>query len=185
MILASSHYGFPLSTTQVISGGVMGAGAGKRVSAVRWGVAGNIVTAWLLTFPLAAAIGALTYGFTQHLRQRRGGPADRVRDGARRAGRVPHEAGAESACTPPDEATLMLIGFIDTGALAKTVAAAFIAGVGITLIFSLALYGVARFAEMGREGRNGEALPSAPSPSVAGLAFVAAIVIGIIVMTAK
>ncbi len=65
VILASSHFGYPLSTTQVISGAVMGAGAGKRVSAVRWGVAGNIVTAWLLTFPMAAAIGALTYGVTQ------------------------------------------------------------------------------------------------------------------------
>jgi inorganic phosphate transporter, PiT family len=64
VILASSHYGFPLSTTQVISGGVMGAGAGKRVSAVRWGVAGDIVSAWLLTLPAAAAIGAATYGFT-------------------------------------------------------------------------------------------------------------------------
>jgi len=63
VILASSHYGFPLSTTQVISGGVMGAGAGKQVSAVRWGVAGNIVVAWLLTLPAAAAMGALTYGF--------------------------------------------------------------------------------------------------------------------------
>jgi PiT family inorganic phosphate transporter len=62
VILASSHYGFPLSTTQVISGGIMGAGAGKRISAVRWGVAGNIVVAWLLTLPAAAAIGAATYG---------------------------------------------------------------------------------------------------------------------------
>ena len=62
VILSSSHFGFPLSTTQVIAGGVMGAGAGKRLSAVRWGVAGNIVTAWLLTLPAAAAIGALTYG---------------------------------------------------------------------------------------------------------------------------
>ena len=58
VILASSHFGFPLSTTQVIAGGVMGAGAGKRLSAVRWGVAGNIVVAWLLTLPAAAAIGA-------------------------------------------------------------------------------------------------------------------------------
>jgi PiT family inorganic phosphate transporter len=65
VILASSHYGFPLSTTQVISGGVMGAGAGKRVSAVRWGVAGNIIGAWLLTFPAAAAVGAATYGVTR------------------------------------------------------------------------------------------------------------------------
>jgi PiT family inorganic phosphate transporter len=64
VILASSHFGFPLSTTQVISGGVMGAGAGKRVSAVRWGVAGNIVVAWLLTLPAAAAVGAATYGFS-------------------------------------------------------------------------------------------------------------------------
>ena len=64
VILASSHYGFPLSTTQVISGGVMGAGAGKRISAVRWGVAGNIVAAWLMTIPAAAAIGAATYGVT-------------------------------------------------------------------------------------------------------------------------
>jgi PiT family inorganic phosphate transporter len=64
VILASSHYGFPLSTTHVISGGVMGAGAGKRLSAVRWGVAGNIVTAWLMTLPAAAGIGALTYAVT-------------------------------------------------------------------------------------------------------------------------
>ncbi len=41
VILASTHFGFPLSTTQVISGGIMGSGAGKRVSAVRWGVAGQ------------------------------------------------------------------------------------------------------------------------------------------------
>jgi PiT family inorganic phosphate transporter len=65
VILASTHFGFPLSTTQVISGGVMGAGAGKRVSAVRWGVAGNIVVAWLLTLPAAGAMGAATYGVTR------------------------------------------------------------------------------------------------------------------------
>jgi PiT family inorganic phosphate transporter len=65
VILTSSHFGFPLSTTQVISGGIMGAGAGKRLSAVRWGVAGNIVVAWLLTLPAAAAIGGLTYGVTR------------------------------------------------------------------------------------------------------------------------
>lgn len=65
VILASTHFGFPLSTTHVINGGVMGAGAGKRLSAVRWGVAGNIIMAWLLTLPAAAAIGAATYGCTR------------------------------------------------------------------------------------------------------------------------
>lgn len=67
VILASTHFGYPLSTTHVISGGVMGAGAGKRVSAVRWGVAGNMVTAWLMTLPAAAAIGAAAYGLTNIL----------------------------------------------------------------------------------------------------------------------
>ncbi len=65
VILASTHFGFPLSTTHVINGGVMGAGAAKRFSAVRWGVAGNIVVAWLLTLPAAAAIGALAYALTR------------------------------------------------------------------------------------------------------------------------
>jgi PiT family inorganic phosphate transporter len=65
VILASTHFGYPLSTTHVINGGVMGAGAAKRFSAVRWGVAGNIVTAWVLTLPAAAAIGAATYGITR------------------------------------------------------------------------------------------------------------------------
>ena len=51
VILASSHVGFPLSTTHTISGAVIGAGAAKRLSAVRWGVAGNIVAAWVLTLP--------------------------------------------------------------------------------------------------------------------------------------
>ena len=57
VILAASHVGFPLSTTHVISGAIMGTGAAKRVSAVRWGVAGNIVTAWVLTLPASAAVG--------------------------------------------------------------------------------------------------------------------------------
>lgn len=64
VIMASSFFGFPLSTTQVISGGVMGVGIAKGVSAVRWGVARSIVAAWLLTLPAAALIGALVYGVT-------------------------------------------------------------------------------------------------------------------------
>jgi PiT family inorganic phosphate transporter len=57
----SSHFGYPLSTTHVITGGVLGTGATKRLSAVRWGLAGNIVTAWVLTIPAAAAVGAALY----------------------------------------------------------------------------------------------------------------------------
>jgi PiT family inorganic phosphate transporter len=64
VVLAASHLGYPLSTTHVISGAVMGAGAAKRLSAVRWGVAGNIALAWVLTLPAAAFIGGLVYGFS-------------------------------------------------------------------------------------------------------------------------
>ena len=65
VILSASHFGYPLSTTHVISGGIMGAGAAKRLSAVRWGVAGNIALAWVLTLPAAAAVGAAVYGVTR------------------------------------------------------------------------------------------------------------------------
>jgi PiT family inorganic phosphate transporter len=60
-IWAATHYGYPLSTTHVISGAVLGAGATQRLSAVRWGVAGNIVFAWVLTIPAAAAVAAGLY----------------------------------------------------------------------------------------------------------------------------
>jgi PiT family inorganic phosphate transporter len=61
VILVSSHFGYPLSSTHVISGGVMGAGAAKRLSAVRWGVAGSIVGAWAMTLPAAGLLGAAAY----------------------------------------------------------------------------------------------------------------------------
>jgi PiT family inorganic phosphate transporter len=65
VILSATHVGFPLSTTHVSAGAIMGAGAAKRLSAVRWGVAGNIVVAWVLTLPAAAMVGGITYGVTQ------------------------------------------------------------------------------------------------------------------------
>jgi PiT family inorganic phosphate transporter len=61
VIWGSTRYGYPLSTTHVISGAVMGTGATTRLSAVRWGVAGNIVVAWILTIPAAALVAALCY----------------------------------------------------------------------------------------------------------------------------
>jgi PiT family inorganic phosphate transporter len=61
VLLTAAHLGFPLSTTHSITGAVLGAGAAKRVSAVRWGLAGNIFLAWVLTLPCAAAVGGLTY----------------------------------------------------------------------------------------------------------------------------
>ena len=60
-LFVASHYGIPVSTTHTITGAISGVGAAHRLSAVRWGVAGRIVWAWLLTIPAAAGIAGLAY----------------------------------------------------------------------------------------------------------------------------
>ena len=61
IILTASHFGMPVSTTHVISSAIIGVGSSDRLSAVRWGVAGNIVIAWILTIPASAAVAAVAY----------------------------------------------------------------------------------------------------------------------------
>jgi PiT family inorganic phosphate transporter len=61
IILTASHFGMPVSTTHVISSAIMGAGASDGLSAVRWGVAGNIVIAWILTIPASALAAGVAY----------------------------------------------------------------------------------------------------------------------------
>jgi PiT family inorganic phosphate transporter len=59
VILTSSHLGFPLSTTQVATGAIFGAGTARGVASVRWGIGGQVTLAWLLTLPAAAAFGVV------------------------------------------------------------------------------------------------------------------------------
>ena len=61
VILASSYFGYPLSTTQVVSGGVLGAGLGKKLASVHWGVIGQMATAWLFTIPAAALLAGVAW----------------------------------------------------------------------------------------------------------------------------
>jgi PiT family inorganic phosphate transporter len=65
ILWTTAHYGFPVSTTQTITGCVMGAGASRRFSAVRWGIAGNIAVAWILTLPAAGLVGATMEAVTR------------------------------------------------------------------------------------------------------------------------
>ena len=65
MLFGATAFGIPVSTTHTITGAIMGVGAARRASAVRWGVAENIVVAWILTIPAAALIAALVYGLVQ------------------------------------------------------------------------------------------------------------------------
>jgi len=60
-LLMASSFGIPVSTTHTITGAIVGVGAAQRISAVRWGVAGRIVWAWILTIPMAGAMAGLTY----------------------------------------------------------------------------------------------------------------------------
>jgi len=59
VIEVASHFGIPVSTTHCISSSIMGVGATRRLSAVRWGLAGNIIAAWILTFPICGGLGYL------------------------------------------------------------------------------------------------------------------------------
>ena len=61
-LFGATFFGIPVSTTHTITGAIVGVGSAKRFSAVKWGVAGRIVWAWVLTIPAAAAIAALSYG---------------------------------------------------------------------------------------------------------------------------
>ena len=79
----------------------------------------------------------------------------------------------------------MIATVVDTKALWETVVAAFVAGVGTTFVFSLAILGIARFAEFSREGRNLESALAAALAVLGLLATAAAIVFGVIVMSAK
>jgi PiT family inorganic phosphate transporter len=67
VILASSHFGYPLSTTHVVSGAVTGSGVGRPGARVDWAIARRIVAGWLLTLPAAAATAAIVYGITDLL----------------------------------------------------------------------------------------------------------------------
>lgn len=60
-LFAATHFGIPVSSTHTITGAIVGVGASRRLSAVRWNVAGNIVVAWFLTLPASAAMGALAW----------------------------------------------------------------------------------------------------------------------------
>jgi PiT family inorganic phosphate transporter len=61
VLYTATAFGLPISTTHTITSAIMGVGATKRLSAVRWNVAGNILVAWVLTFPAAGAVGAVVY----------------------------------------------------------------------------------------------------------------------------
>jgi PiT family inorganic phosphate transporter len=63
-LFTATHFGIPVSTTHTITGAIVGVGSIRRLSAVRWGVAGRIVWAWILTIPASAAIAALVYWIT-------------------------------------------------------------------------------------------------------------------------
>ena len=60
-LFLATHFGIPVSTTHTITGAIIGVGSIKRLSAVRWGVAGRIVWAWILTIPMSALIAAATW----------------------------------------------------------------------------------------------------------------------------
>ena len=187
VILAASHVGFPLSTTHTITGAVIGSGAAKRLSAVRWGVAGNIVVAWILTLPGSAVIGGLTYW-------------SRVRSGPGPLGPIVVSAaivvastilfarrsreGAAPGVVPATEGAADVIAtIVDWDAMLQVIWVSLLAGVTVPAAWAFALVGSTRALEYGRDGRAAAAVGYA-IVGVAGVAIVlGAIVFGIVILT--
>ena len=183
VIMAASHVGFPLSTTHVISGAIMGTGAAKRISAVRWGVAGNIVIAWVLTLP---AVRRRRRG---HVR-RRGAAGQRRRRPGRRLGRAAGRAGARAGPAPrrrpdADGGGLMPVLAVDTGLLWQVIWVSLVAGVGISALFSLVILAGARAGDARRAGQGGAAAAYAALGLVAFLLFAVGVVLGVQTMITK
>ncbi len=188
VILAATHVGFPLSTTHTISGGVMGAGAAKRVSAVRWGVAGSIVTAWVLTLPASALIGGATYGVTSLFGTGLAGPlivfvalVIVVAAGLRAPGGPglgDHRGGELTMWAVADPV-------VDWGALVDVIWTSLLGGIGVTAAFAIALHGGVRAVDARRGGATALAIGYWMLTAVAFAAVMASIVFGVIVMTSK
>jgi PiT family inorganic phosphate transporter len=65
LILTASHFGIPVSTTHIISTAIMGVGSTRGAHALKWGIVGNIVMAWVLTIPICMAIAAMLYSMVR------------------------------------------------------------------------------------------------------------------------
>ncbi len=74
VLLASSYFGYPLSTTHIVSGSVLGSGLGRKLASVRWGVAGQMAVAWVVTLPAAALAGGGVFALVDGLGPRTVGP---------------------------------------------------------------------------------------------------------------
>ena len=183
VILSASHVGFPLSTTHVMSGAIMGAGAAKRLSAVRWGVAGNIFVAWILTLPCSAAVGALTYGVVRIFGTGSAGPAGGRRGAAARPARVLRAPAVERRGACGERA--MRLAVVEVGQIFEVIWVSLIAGVGLTFVYSFVVLGTGRSAEARRTGRGGVAFAYGALAVVSLVAFAAMIVLGVQVMLTK
>ena len=167
VILASSHFGFPLSTTQVVSGAVTGSGVGRPGAAVDWGVAGRIVVGWLLTLPAAAATGRAGLRDHRPLRRRRGRAGDR-RDrlaigctllfvANRRSNVTPEETISENpafgtAPAPRARGGMTRLAEIEWDLLFEAAWISVAVGLGVMLVAAVAVVVLA--AQPGREGRG-------------------------------
>ena len=152
VILTSSHLGFPLSTTQVATGSVFGAGAGRGVASVHWGLAGQVAIAWLLTLPAAAAWSEPSpHGWRPPARSARSSSPSCW--SASRSGSTPRRAAARSPPTTsttdphrrsrstsrPDRRDHMSIHW---EALAAVALVSLVVGVLVVVLVSLALVGL-------------------------------------------
>ncbi len=189
VILAVSQFGFPISTTHVINGGVMGAGAARRFSAVRWGVAGNIAVAWMLTLPAAALCGAIAYAVAHvfgHSAARTDGRTRRRPHHPGHLGGAEHPAPRYRSYDPGGGAMSLALGSIIAGStLLKLIVGALVAGLGVTVAFSGLIYCVERTVTFRRGGRRAQAALYQAASALSVAVIIAIITYGLILTTSK
>src|SRR4051812_44143360 len=201
VILPASHAGFPLSTTHVISGAVMGGGAAKRVSAVRWGVAGNNAMGGGRATPAPGAAGGGGSAATDPLGGggaaggvgrrgrgalgRRGGGWGRDRLGGEHGPGGPgHGALARGAATGGGRG-MIAADIIDGGALLQVIWVSLAAGLVLVGAMALAIIGFARASHERREGHAASA-GTYFAVAIAGSGVIAALVVlGVAIMLHK
>ncbi len=158
-----------------VSGGIIGAGAAKRLSAVRWGVAGNIAVAWVLTLP-AAGCGRRRHLLARgDLRLRRGGAAGDLDHG-------PHLAGGRAGNAATDGTGSVSASIVNTTTLGKVVLYSLISGVGIAGVFGAGVASAASLADSLRRRRSAASAAWAIVTVACVLCSLAAIVLGIVVI---
>ena len=189
LILGSSYFGYPLSTTQVVSGAVVGSGIGRGESRVNWGIAGRMGIAWALTLPGSAAVAAAAYGIVS-LFGETAGPV--VVGALALLGSVAlflktrrEDSSDQDLNDLKGGAGMILAELVAWGDLVKVVVVGLVGGVGLVVTWGFLLLGLERSKKCARACAPGALVGYGALTLVGGVTTIALLVLGLWAITQK